>query len=159
MQTCATGVIHLPFAFFITWAPCPKTWVSPLTFCEDSGISTEDFVAQLGRAGELSIVSRLDYPTSGLLPLAVGVESPADHWLRAQFAGRLVWKEYVCLCQGPTLGEVGTQGVDLFHLGRLAIGHVMGMAFLKDSQTQMLLASSCDPERQDLNTSSECADR
>ena len=93
-------------------APCPKTWVSPLTF-EDSGISTEDFVAQLGRAGELSIVSRLDYPTSGLLPLAVGVESPADHWLRAQFAGRLVWKEYVCLCQGPTLGEVGIQGVDL----------------------------------------------
>ena len=104
-----------PFNIFLHhYMPvCSKTWVSPFAFCEDSGISTEDFVAQLGRAGELSIVSRLDYPTSGLLPLAVGVESPADHWLRAQFAGRLVWKEYVCLCEGATLGEVGTQGVDL----------------------------------------------
>ena len=79
---------------------------------EDSGISTEDFVARLTAQlqVELSIVSRLDYPTSGVLPLAIGEDSPADHWVRAQFAGRLVRKEYLCLCEGPALGEVGTRG-------------------------------------------------
>lgn len=78
-----------------------------------SGISTEDFVAQLAselQVGSLSIVSRLDYPTSGVLPLAIGVDSSADCWVRAQFAGRLVHKEYLCLCEGPPLGEVGTRG-------------------------------------------------
>eukprot|EP00435_Cladocopium_sp_Y103_P073603 s16_g44.t1 len=81
--------------------------------CKDSGISTEAFVARLAaqlKMEPLSIVSRLDYPTSGVLPLAVGENSPADHWVRAQFAGRLVRKEYLCLCEGPALGEVGTRG-------------------------------------------------
>ena len=86
--------------------------VSPQSLRQDSGISTEDFVAQLMAQLQepLSIVSRLDYPTSGVLPLAIGEDSPADHWVRAQFAGRLVRKEYLCLCEGPSLGEVGTRG-------------------------------------------------
>ncbi|CAE8717490.1 unnamed protein product [Polarella glacialis] len=57
------------------------------------------------------MVSRLDHPTSGVLPVALGVEgSAAAHWLTAQFSGRLVRKEYVCLCEGPSLGAIGSVG-------------------------------------------------
>ncbi|CAK9061829.1 unnamed protein product [Durusdinium trenchii] len=57
---------------------------------------------------ELFVVSRLDRPTSGLLPLARNV--PAMNWLQAQFSARLVQKEYVCLCEGESLGKIGTRG-------------------------------------------------
>ena len=39
----------------------------------------------------------------GVLPLASG--DCAQRLLQAQFAGRLVRKEYICLCEGPFLGE------------------------------------------------------
>ncbi|CAK9006243.1 Pentatricopeptide repeat-containing protein At2g31400 [Durusdinium trenchii] len=78
------------------------------------GVSTEDFRDLLAKELklELSIVSRLDHPTSGVLPLVVGNDSPGDRWVRAQFAGRMVCKEheYACLCEGPSLGDVGYQG-------------------------------------------------
>eukprot|EP00435_Cladocopium_sp_Y103_P030514 s983_g7.t1 len=78
-----------------------------------SGTSSEDFVnlMEVALAVPLFAVSRLDHPTSGVLPLAT--ESRIFQWLKAQFAGRLVVKEYLCLCQGPALGPVG-------HTGRLA---------------------------------------
>ena len=42
----------------------------------------------------LYLVSRLDQPTSGVLPLALGGDgSTAVNWLQAQFAGRLVEKD------------------------------------------------------------------
>ena len=44
--------------------------------------------------GPLYLVSRLDQPTSGVLPLALGYDgSTAVNWLQAQFAGRLVEKD------------------------------------------------------------------
>ncbi|CAE7767918.1 unnamed protein product, partial [Symbiodinium pilosum] len=50
-----------------------------------------------------------DQPTSGVLPLALGREgSAAANWLAAQFGGRLVQKEYLCLCEGPTFGPEGS---------------------------------------------------
>ena len=59
----------------------------------------------------LSIVSRLDRPTSGVLPLALGpAGSLAANWLQSQFASRLVKKNYVCLCEGPKLGIVSETG-------------------------------------------------
>ena len=59
----------------------------------------------------LTVVSRLDQPTSGVLPLALGAEaSPSGRWVKAQFAGRLVSKQYICLCEGRSLGDVGTTG-------------------------------------------------
>lgn len=52
----------------------------------------------------MSSISRLDQPTSGILPIALGDEAaPATQWLRAQWAGRLVAKSYVCLCAGPAM--------------------------------------------------------
>lgn len=57
---------------------------------------------------ELFVVSRLDRPTSGLLPLATSLQ--AMNWLQAQFAARLVYKEYVCLCEGKSLGDIGAEG-------------------------------------------------
>ena len=46
-------------------------------------------------------MSRLDVPTSGLLPVALGSEETASSkWFKAQFASRLVQKEYLCLCHG-----------------------------------------------------------
>eukprot|EP00439_Symbiodinium_sp_Y106_P001226 s7151_g1.t1 len=71
-----------------------------------AGIRTEDLVQ-----GAACLVSRLDHPTSGVLPLPLGIEGslPAQ-WLQAQFAARLVQKEYLCLCEGGSLGAVGSTG-------------------------------------------------
>lgn len=71
------------------------------------------YVAELGRrlGTPLTLSSRLDFPTSGVLPLALGVDSLAGKWLQAQLAARLVDKEYVCLCEGTSLGPKGTRGV------------------------------------------------
>ena len=57
-------------------------------------------------------VSRLDYPTSGVLIIAHGFQnSAATHWLQTQFASRLVKKGYLCLVEGTqNLGPVGSQG-------------------------------------------------
>ncbi|CAE8586885.1 unnamed protein product [Polarella glacialis] len=86
-----------------------------------AGVTTEEAVRQLSqqlghrrhmpKPVDLHVVSRLDHPTSGVLPLGLGaVGSAAANWLGAQFAGRLVRKEYVCLCEGPSLGLTGFQG-------------------------------------------------
>eukprot|EP00438_Fugacium_kawagutii_P003671 Skav224241 [mRNA] locus=scaffold939:1411389:1412950:- [translate_table: standard] len=73
-----------------------------------SGTSTEDFVKlmEVAFALPLSAASRLDHSTSGILPLVS--DSQISQWLKAQFAGRLVVKEYLCLCEGPALGAVGS---------------------------------------------------
>ncbi|CAE6912229.1 unnamed protein product [Symbiodinium sp. CCMP2456] len=80
------------------------------------GVSTEQLVEQLAVPLKehgfcLSVVSRLDQPTSGVLPLVLGAEtSPSGRWCKAQFAGRLVGKHYICLCEGRSLGDVGSKG-------------------------------------------------
>eukprot|EP00435_Cladocopium_sp_Y103_P004803 s2925_g1.t1 len=53
----------------------------------------------------LQLVSRLDLPTSGVLPLA---RSAASELLRAQFTAGLVEKEYWCLCSGKASASSGT---------------------------------------------------
>ena len=57
---------------------------------------TEDLLELLRKdwqGPELFLVSRLDHPTSGVLPLALGKEGSREaNWLQAQFAGRLVEK-------------------------------------------------------------------
>ena len=69
-------------------------------------ISTQDV-----DLAEFTTVSRLDYPTSGVLVIAHGsASSPATNWLQVQFASRLVKKEYLCLVEGRSLGEVGGKG-------------------------------------------------
>jgi 23S rRNA-/tRNA-specific pseudouridylate synthase len=56
-------------------------------------------------------VSRLDFPTSGVLIVAHGgPNSVAANFLQAQFASRLVKKQYLCLVQGETLGPAGSRG-------------------------------------------------
>ena len=80
-----------------------------VVLCKPPGVTTESAVAKLAKTGTgLCMVSRLDAQTSGVLPLAVG--EVASRFFQAQFAGRLVQKEYVCLCEGATLGDVGTTG-------------------------------------------------
>lgn len=78
-------------------------------------ITTETVIEQLrlqladsGHATSLTRVSRLDQQTSGVLVLALGDEG--SKVVQAQFAGRLVSKEYLCLCCGEPVGPVGTQG-------------------------------------------------
>ena len=73
------------------------------------GIMTEEVLESVSQdlGLPLSTTSRLDQPTSGILPIALGSEAAAaTNWLRAQWAGRLVSKSYVCLCAGRAL-EVG----------------------------------------------------
>ncbi|CAJ1407971.1 unnamed protein product [Effrenium voratum] len=81
-----------------------------VVIAKESDVRTEVLVnaARKLMRQELFVVSRLDRPTSGLLPLARGLH--AMNWLQAQFAGRLVHKEYACLCEGSPLGPVGTCG-------------------------------------------------
>ncbi|CAE7657315.1 truC [Symbiodinium pilosum] len=72
---------------------------------------TEDLFDSVAEASgrELTLVSRLDHPTSGVLPMALGPEgSVAANWLQAQFAARLVLKEYLCLVEGCSVGRVGS---------------------------------------------------
>ncbi|CAE7834762.1 unnamed protein product [Symbiodinium sp. CCMP2592] len=93
-----------------------KTGEGLLAASKPDGISTESFVAELalrltGRCDGLFPASRLDFPTSGVLPVALGnVESLSARWLQAQLAGRLVQKEYLCLCEGSSLGPADTEG-------------------------------------------------
>ena len=55
-------------------------------------------------------MSRLDLPTSGILPMVVGQEATISaRWFLSQFAGTLVSKEYICLCNGrfePLSGQI-----------------------------------------------------
>ncbi|CAK9072968.1 unnamed protein product, partial [Durusdinium trenchii] len=76
-------------------------------------METEAFVAQLSRELGFSLytASRLDYPTSGALPVAFG-EGSVD-WLEVQFAARSVEKEYLCVCEGPPL-DSGVVELPLF---------------------------------------------
>ena len=82
------------------------------------GVTTESVIERLrsslfhqGRAAEVTSISRLDAPTSGVLVAALGPATSAPaRWLMAQFSARLVSKEYLCLCSGPPLGPPGSSG-------------------------------------------------
>ena len=79
-----------------------------------AGVQTEVLVDELRNllGHQLSMVSRLDLPTSGVLPIVEGhVDSDVVAWYRSCFAGRLVSKEYICLCEGLSLGPPGSAGV------------------------------------------------
>lgn len=92
------------------------TWM--IAALKPSGVPTEIFLDRIkshlkanGYRGSITRVSRLDFMTSGVLVVALGDEtSAAANLVRAQFAGRLVSKEYLCLCAGETLGYFGSSG-------------------------------------------------
>ncbi|CAJ1338195.1 unnamed protein product, partial [Effrenium voratum] len=66
-----------------------------LAVCKPAGVRTEELLEDLYTAWNrpMFLVSRLDHPTSGVLPIALGEEGSATvSWLQAQFAGRLVEK-------------------------------------------------------------------
>ncbi|CAE7947548.1 rluD, partial [Symbiodinium sp. KB8] len=74
-----------------------------LALSKPAGLSTDDALGLVAarRGHPLTRASRLDLPTSGLLVAAEGDEhSEQAWWLLAQFSGRLVSKEYLCLCFG-----------------------------------------------------------
>ncbi|CAK9073040.1 unnamed protein product, partial [Durusdinium trenchii] len=72
------------------------------------GVSSEDCLQMLAsKFPALTRLSRLDWPTSGLLLAAKGTPaSETSWWFLAQFAGRLVSKRYLCLVAGDA-GAVG----------------------------------------------------
>ena len=87
-----------------------------MAVAKPSGISSEKALEAMAASlsKPLFAVSRLDLPTSGVLPAALGTEqSPEARWYLAQFAAHsLVEKTYLCLCQGTegSLAEVGAEG-------------------------------------------------
>eukprot|EP00434_Breviolum_minutum_P039275 symbB.v1.2.034872.t1/scaffold4340.1/size40954/3 len=85
-----------------------------LVLMKPSGISTETMMElAFGTSWSRNVqtVSRLDYPTSGVVPIATGPEGSIPcYWLQAQFSAKLVKKEYLCLAEGSVLGEVGETG-------------------------------------------------
>ncbi|CAE7221798.1 unnamed protein product [Symbiodinium natans] len=99
-----------------------------LAISKPEGISTEELLERLFGRQWIDVaqtVSRLDYPTSGVLPVALGPEgSAACSWLQAQFAAKLVKKEYLCLAEGPYLGEVGDEGAITKPLRTVGVGSV-----------------------------------
>ncbi|CAE8717948.1 unnamed protein product, partial [Polarella glacialis] len=92
--------------------------------------------SELCNPAGLFIVSRLDHPTSGVCPFALGVAgSAAACWLQAQFAGRLVRKEYLYLCEGPALGPLGFTGAIASRLLTTDMGLVRGTS--QSSRTEV----------------------
>ncbi|CAE7512701.1 unnamed protein product [Symbiodinium natans] len=88
----------------VGWSPGVVAALKP------SGSRTEELAETLAEyfGCELALVSRLDHPTSGVLPMAFGPEgSVAANWLQAQFAARMVYKEYLCLVEGSAVGGTG----------------------------------------------------
>ncbi|CAE7250014.1 truC [Symbiodinium natans] len=86
---------HLPRDDVILSAP------GVVAVSKPPGVASQDLLAELEELSmqKLTTVSRLDLPTSGVLVAAVGDEqSAAAKWLQAQYSGRLVSKEYLCLC-------------------------------------------------------------
>jgi len=89
-----------------------------LALFKPSGMTSEELRDKLsdilradGHADDVTLVSRLDAPTSGVLPVALGTaQSGSAKWMHAQFAARQVSKEYLCLCAGLSLGPVGSMG-------------------------------------------------
>eukprot|EP00435_Cladocopium_sp_Y103_P071017 s206_g36.t1 len=77
-----------------------------------AGVSTEQTLQILADQFSTCIfsMSRLDLPTSGILPVVVGQEASVPaRWFLSQFAGTLVSKEYICLCNGrfePLIGQI-----------------------------------------------------
>ena len=77
-----------------------------------AGVSTEQTLQLLADQFSTCIfsMSRLDLPTSGILPMVVGQEATISaRWFLSQFAGTLVSKEYICLCNGrfePLSGQM-----------------------------------------------------
>lgn len=78
-----------------------------LAVAKPGGVSTERVQELVSAAlnAPLQLVSRLDLPTSGVLPLA---RSRGAELLRAQFTAGLVEKEYWCLCSGKAAVSSGT---------------------------------------------------
>lgn len=93
-----------------------KIGCSIVAIAKPSGTRTEtifqEFQEAVRRRGypRCSLVSRLDLPTSGVLPVVLDhPDSAAAAWYQSCFAGRLVSKDYLCLCEGETLGPRGTK--------------------------------------------------
>ncbi|CAE7532490.1 unnamed protein product [Symbiodinium sp. CCMP2456] len=85
-----------------------------LVLNKPAGVRTEDMLEQVARHGQVTEISRLDVPTSGVLPVVLDAEgTTAARWYKAQFAGRLARKEYLCLCEGEVLPADGEQRVEL----------------------------------------------
>ena len=108
-------VLYVPYPQLLSHTLSELSTLSVLS----AGIQTEVLVDDLSRVlgRPLSMVSRLDLPTSGVLPIVLGSgDSYAAAWYRSCFAGRLVSKEYVCLCEGMPLGALGAKGTITKHL-------------------------------------------
>ncbi|OLP76152.1 hypothetical protein AK812_SmicGene43956 [Symbiodinium microadriaticum] len=88
-----------------------------LAVFKPAGCTSESMLERLlakwragGWQGELTLVSRLDLPTSGVLPLALGGQADGPtQYLDAQYAARQVSKEYLCLAAGQSLGPRGAR--------------------------------------------------
>lgn len=101
-----------------------------------SGVSTDDLLDQLrsqlqakGRKGLVKCVSRLDFPTSGVLVAGLGSEASApSQWLMTQFAGHCVSKDYLCLCK--CMDPLGSLSIVESCLGMKAVGDDNYLAFV-----------------------------
>eukprot|EP00929_Paragymnodinium_shiwhaense_P118309 TRINITY_DN90249_c0_g1_i1.p1 TRINITY_DN90249_c0_g1~~TRINITY_DN90249_c0_g1_i1.p1 ORF type:complete len:1084 (-),score=193.40 TRINITY_DN90249_c0_g1_i1:526-3777(-) len=92
-----------------------------------------DVLGEAGHAADLTTVSRLDVGTSGVLCVARGTEMSAGaQWLRSQFAGRTVDKEYICVAVGAAFGAVGSRGTILCPL-RTEDGQQSSQSFVDNS--------------------------
>ncbi|CAJ1339702.1 unnamed protein product, partial [Effrenium voratum] len=97
-------------------APVISTSPGLVAVNKPSGALTEDVISALSRRLKLptTTLSRLDVPTSGVLPVVIGSEVMSTaKWFKSQFAGRLVQKEYLCLCRGEEVSATSQQTISL----------------------------------------------
>eukprot|EP00434_Breviolum_minutum_P025667 symbB.v1.2.022682.t1/scaffold2025.1/size93651/5 len=109
----STGVLPVEVGEMIQGCRVISSSFGLVVVDKPAGLVTEEaqMAVQQYIKSPTTIISRLDRPTSGVLPIVLGHRlAKTTLWFQAQFAGRLVEKEYLCLCHAKEVEAMEDEG-------------------------------------------------